>query len=202
MGREASCHCVWAGQPGECKVLLETNELVVRGAIRLSVPIALLSRVRVEGEQLFFRAGEDDVVLNLGANLAQSWAKKIAAPPPTLAAKLGISSSTQLMLIGEFETEELKAAIAEAGATEGKDVNLILALVRTNADLNYALDRYAAFANKPPIWIIYPKGPTKPLKESEIRSTLRQEGFIDTKVASVSQTLTALRFNKRALSKV
>ena len=33
--------------------------------------------------------------------------------------------------------------------------------------------------------------------ESEIRNTLRQEGFIDTKVASVSTTLTALRFIKR-----
>jgi hypothetical protein len=200
MGLEASCHCVWAGQAGECKVLLETHELIVRGAIRRSVPIASLSRVRVEGEQLFFRAGEDDVVLNLGAKLAQSWAKKITTPPPTLAAKLGISNAARLALIGEFETEELKAAIAEAGATEGKDANLILALVKTNNDLNYTLDRYPAFADNPPIWIVYPKGPGKPLSESQIRSTLRHEGFIDTKVASVSQTLTALRFIKRASS--
>jgi hypothetical protein len=200
MGREASCHCVWAGQSGECKVLLETHELIVRGPIRRSVPIASLSRVRVEGEQLFFQAGEDDVVLNLGAKLAQSWANKIAIPPPTLAAKLGISNAAHLALMGEFETEELKSAIAEAGATEGKDANLILALVKTNADLNYTLDRYAAFADNPPIWIVYPKGAGKPLSESQVRSTLRHEGFIDTKVASVSQTLTALRFIKRAAS--
>jgi hypothetical protein len=197
MGREASCHCVWAGHAVECKVLLETHELIVRGAIRRSVPIASLSRVRVEGEQLLFRAGDEDVVLNLGAKLAQSWAKKIATPPPTLAAKLEISRAAQLALIGEFETEELKAAIAAAGTTEGEDANLVLALVKTNADLNSMLDRYASYANNPPVWIIYPKGPSKPLKESEIRSTLRHEGFIDTKVASVSTTLTALRFIKR-----
>jgi hypothetical protein len=200
VGREASCHCVWAGQVVECKVLLETRELIVRGAIRRSIPIRSLNRVRVEGEQLLFYAGEDEVALNLGAKLAQSWARKIATPPPTLAAKLGVSNTAHLALIGEFETEELKAAIAEAGATEGKDANLILAFVKTSTDLNYTLDRYATFANNPPIWIIYPKGPNKPVKESEIRSTLRHEGFIDTKVASVSQTLTALRFIKRVAS--
>jgi hypothetical protein len=200
VGREASCHCVWAGQAAECKVLLETRELIVRGAIRCRVPITSLNRVRVEGEQLLFYTGEDEVALNLGAQLAQSWARKIATPPPTLAAKLGVSITAHLALIGQFETEELKAAIAEAGATEGKDANLILAFVKTSTDLNYTLDRYATFANNPPIWIIYPKGSNKPVQESEIRGTLRHEGFIDTKVASVSQTLTALRFIKRAAS--
>lgn len=104
------------------------------------------------------------------------------------------------MLIGEFETEELKTAIAASGSTDGKEASLILALVATNRDLNYALDRYAALACSPPVWIIYPKGPNKPIGETEIRSTLRHEGFIDTKVASVSTTLTALRFIKRAAS--
>jgi len=197
MGREANCDCQWAGQQAPCKVLLETHELIVRGAIRRSVPIASLSRVQVEGEQLLFSSGEDEVALNLGAKLAQSWAKKIATPPPTLAAKLGISNTTHLALIGDFETEELKAAIAEASTTESKDANLILALVKTNTDLNYALDRYAAFANNPPIWIVYPKGSNRPIGETGIRSTLRHEGFIDTKVASVSTALTALRFLKR-----
>ena len=200
MGKEATCHCQWANREASCKVLLETHELIVRGAIRRRIPIATLTHVSVRGGQLHFRAGEEEVVLNLGSALAQSWAKKIAAPPPTLAAKLGISTATHLMLIGEFETEELKTAIAASGSTDGKEASLILALVATNRDLNYALDRYAALACSPPVWIIYPKGPNKPIGETEIRSTLRHEGFIDTKVASVSTTLTALRFIKRAAS--
>ncbi|HEX4319852.1 MAG TPA: hypothetical protein VHZ52_03055 [Acidobacteriaceae bacterium] len=198
MGREATCECRWANESASCKVLLETTELIVRGPIRHRVAIASLTQVKVQGEELIFRAGGDEVVLSLGEKLAQSWARKIASPPPTLAAKLGISEESHLLLLGEFESEELKSAISVAGSCEGKNANLILVRVKTAADLNFALDRYAAQPSQPPIWVIYPKGAGTPLPEREIRSTLRHEGFIDTKVASVSASLTALRFIKRA----
>jgi hypothetical protein len=197
MGREATCDCQWAGESAACKVLLETHELIVRGPIRRRALIASLTKVSVEGDRLQFRAGEDQVSLALGANLAQSWAKKLTAQPPSLAAKLGISKDSHLLLIGDFDTEELHSAVATAATMGGKSTNLILVRVKTIADLNYALDRYATQSANPPIWIIYPKGPGKPVNESEIRGVMRREGFIDTKVASVSTTLTALRFVKR-----
>lgn len=197
MGREATCQCQWAAEAAECKVLLETSELIVRGSIRRRVPIASLTQVAVRGDLLTFHAGKDKVALTLGSDLAQSWAKKIATPPPTLAAKLGITPASHLLLIGKFETEELKTAITEAASREAQSPDMVLAHVKTNADLNYALDRYRTLPDTPPIWFIYPKGANKPLGEAEIRSTLRHEGFIDTKVASVSSTLTALRFIRR-----
>jgi hypothetical protein len=197
MGREASCQCQWGKEVAECKVLLETHDLIVRGPIRQRVPIASLTQVTVEGSQLRFCAGEDEVALHLGAAVAQSWAKKIATPPPTLAAKLGISKTTRLALIGEVEAEELKSAIGVASSSDGKIADLIIACVKTKADLNYTLDAYSTYPDNPPIWLIYPKGSDKPLKESEIRSTLRHEGLMDTKVTSVNQTLTGLRFIKR-----
>jgi hypothetical protein len=48
-----------------------------------------------------------------------------------------------------------------------------------------------------PIWFVYPKGPGHPLNESAIRALLRANGMMDTKVASVSDKLTAIRFNLR-----
>jgi hypothetical protein len=48
-----------------------------------------------------------------------------------------------------------------------------------------------------PIWMVYAKGPGHPLNESAIRSYLRTNGMMDTKVASVSSELTALRFTIR-----
>jgi len=197
MGREATCDCQWAGEFAPCRVLLETHELIVRGPIRRRALISSLTEVSAHGEHLTFRAGQDQVSLNLGANLAQSWAKKLTSQPPSLASKLGISKDSQLLLIGEFESEELQSAFATAASTDGKSANLILASVKTNADLDYALDRYAACPARPPIWIVYPKGPDKPINESDIRTAMRHEGFIDTKVASVSTALTALRFTKR-----
>jgi hypothetical protein len=197
MGREATCECRWANHAGQCKVLLETHELILRGSISRRVPVATLTHVAVQGEQLLFHSGEDAVALTLGADQAKSWARKIATPPPTLAAKLGISSATHLLLIGELESQELEIAIAEAAKADSKKPNLILAGVRTVTDLNYILDIYRSHPSNPPIWIVYPKGRDKLLGETEIRNTLRHEGFIDTKVASVSTALTGLRFIKR-----
>jgi hypothetical protein len=197
MGSEATCHCEWANDTGHCKVLIEPPELILRGSIKRRVPLASLNDISAQGGQLVFYAGEDKVSLDLGHDLAKSWAKKIATPSPSLASKLGITAATHLLLIGKLEGEELQSAIAQAPSTEGGNADLILAGVRNADDLNYTLDRYAVLFNKPPIWIIYAKGPKKPIGETEIRDVLRREGFVDTKVASVSATLTALRFIKR-----
>jgi hypothetical protein len=199
MGREASCHCNWAGEAGTCKVLLESTELIVRGVIRRRVALSALREVSVEAEQLTFRVDGEDVSLRLGSDVAQRWAKALAAPPPSLAKKLGISRASNVLLIGEIEGDELKAAVAEAAHVNGKDVNLILACVNTNAELDRALEQANLHAaGSGPIWVIYPKGSGQRISESAVRESLLSWGFIDTKVASVSAKLTALRFLKRA----
>jgi hypothetical protein len=200
MGREATCHVQWAGEAGPAKVLLESKELIVRGSGKLarrSVSLASLTQIEVQGEMLCFRADAEAVAITLGAAQALSWAKKLATPPPTLAAKLGIGAATRLALIGEFDDGELAEAIAEAASTESRQPDLMLALVKNTADLNFALDVHEGFAAHPPVWIVYPKGAGKAIGETEIRDTLRRAGLMDTKIASVSAALTALRFNWR-----
>jgi hypothetical protein len=195
MGREATVQCRWAQEVGLCKVLLETHELIVGGALRRRVPITSLTDVSVENEELHFKVDGDIVSLSLGSALAQRWAKAIATPPPTLASKLGISSTPRLRILGETDSEELQAAIAEAASTDGKAANLILASVRTLIDLEHAVNRLPKRpSDLVPLWIVYPKGGTNGFGETSVRETLRQRGFIDTKIASVSSQLTALRF--------
>ena len=200
MGREATCQIQWAAESGLAKVLLETRDLVVRGSGNLrrrAVPIASLTQITVEGSLLRFRAGEDEVSLDLGSEQARNWAKKLTNPPPTLAVKLGISAQTRLAFFGELESEEIQAAISQGKAVKGREVDLLLAGIATPDGLREFLATYRSYPSQPPFWIIYPKGPRKPLPETEIRSALRSLGFIDTKVASVSATHTALRFIKR-----
>jgi len=204
MGREATVECQWGDESGQCKVLLESRELIVRGAIRRRVAIASLAQVSAEENRLHFRAGADEVFLDLGSKAAQSWAKAIATPPPSLAVKLGISKTSHLLLIGGFEDAALKAAIAEVpsstrGGAPKLETTLVLASIRTGADLDHLLDHLSAFSPlAPPLWIIYPKGKKAEVGEATIRETLRSRGFIDTKVASVSEQLTALRFIARS----
>jgi hypothetical protein len=198
MGREANCLCSWAEESGPCKVQLETHELIVRGTIRRRVPLEELKDISVLGDQLRFRAGQDHVVLKLGPELALSWAKKMSTPPPTLASKLGITSSSRVRQCGALLPPELQVALAQAASVDSNDPTLILAGVYSSADLSIVLARHSCTPGNPPLWVIYPKGPGHAINESEIRAALRAAGLIDTKVASVSPTHTALKFIRRA----
>jgi hypothetical protein len=194
MGREATCHCKWGAEEADCKVLLETGELILRLGMRRRVPWAEMSAVSARDNKLHFNVGPDRVELNLGPAIAQRWAKVITSPLPTLAHKLGISNTTKLAVIGKVKSEELKAAIAEGSLSRKGDADLILICVNSQLEL----DRYLPGKTySKPLWIIYPKGSTSGVKESAVRTLLRSQGFIDTKIASVSADLTALRFVSR-----
>ncbi len=198
MGREATCHCKWGDEEGDCKVLLESGELILRLGIRRRVPLSSLAGVSARGEKLLFRVGREPVELRLGPEVAERWAKAIATPLPTLAGKLGISRATKLLVIGNIESEELRGAIAEAGALEESEANLILICATSRSAMDHALAQYVkGKICSGPLWLVYPKGPSSEVKESALRELLRSHGFIDTKVASVSAKLTAIRFTKR-----
>jgi hypothetical protein len=194
LGREATCHCKWGDEQGDCKVLLEGTELIFRQGIRRRVPISALTGVAAVGENLVFHTGRDRVQLRLGLDAAQRWVKAINTPPPSLAGKLGISATTRLAVLGDVRSEELEAAIAEAGSLSGKEADLILICVDSERALNQCFKGVTSSAS---LWIVYPKGPDSSLKASAVRELFRSRGFIDTKVASVSAKLTALRFKKR-----
>jgi hypothetical protein len=194
MGREAKCHCKWGAEQADCKVLLETGELILRLGIRRRVPWTEMAAVSARGSTLHFQVGPDHVELSLGPEVARRWAKIITSPLPTLSHKLGIAANTKLSIIGNVQSKELEAAIAEGTSATGKDADLILICVNSQLEL----DRYLAgktYSN--PLWIIYPKGPASAVKESSVREILRSQGYIDTKVAAVSAKLTALRFVSR-----
>jgi hypothetical protein len=198
MGREAVCTCDWAGTVAEVKALLETGELILRGDIRRRAPFSKIEDVRVRSDSLCFKAGGEAVELVLGAEMAAKWAATITSPPPSLARKLGITDRMVVLVIGRSDDEYLKAALAEAGRVSCKDGDLIVACVDTPESLQSVLqEARAALGEGVPIWIVYAKGPGHALNETAIRALLRGIGLMDTKVASVSSALTALRFNLR-----
>jgi hypothetical protein len=198
MGREAVCTCDWAGTVAEVKALLETRELILRGDIRRRVPFSEIKNVRVQADGLCFKVGREAVQLVLGASVAAKWAAIVTSPPPSLARKLGIAKTTVVRTIGAIENDELKTALAEAARVSARGADLILACVDTPESLRAALKQArAALAKGVPIWTVYAKGPGHALNETAIRSLLRENGLMDTKVASVSSALTALRFKLR-----
>jgi hypothetical protein len=195
MGREAICDCTFDGTTTKVKALLESEELILRGDIRLRAPLHALHHVRVESESLCFNLDEGPVRLDLGAAAAKSWAKKIKSPPPSLADKLGITGKT-VRTIGPTSDRALDSALSSAARISTRNPDLILAYVDTLESLAVTLrEAKAQLARSIPIWLVYRKGPGHSLNESAIRTCLRANGLMDTKVASVSAELTALRFN-------
>ena len=150
--------------------------------------------VAARGSKLVFHVGRDQVELHLGPEGVQRWAKAIVAPLPDLASKLGISSTTRLSVLGNVDSEELEAALAQGTVVRGKAVDLTLICANTQAEVDQHFGRRTWSG---PLWIVYPKGAKSEVKESQVRELLRSRGFIDTKVASVSARLTAIRFVKR-----
>ncbi|WP_162601180.1 DUF3052 family protein [Occallatibacter savannae] len=198
MGREATCTCAWNGKKSTVKALIEPPELILRGELRRRVPIGQMQFIKAERGQLHFTFSGESVTLFLGEEHAAKWADALLRPPPTLAKKLGITAETIIWMIGSIDDESLKSALAQAKAVSKSEGDLILAPVDTPAELHSALMRAAnQLITGTPIWFIYPKGPGHPLNENLVRSTALAAGIVDTKVASVSPTLTALRFNKR-----
>jgi len=195
MGREAICDCTFAGTTTKVKALLESEELILRGDIHLRAPLHTLHHVRVESESLCFNLDVGPIRLNLGAAAAKSWAKKIKTPPPSLADKLGITGKT-VRTIGPMSDRALDSALTSAALISARNPDLILSYVETPESLATTLrEAKAQLARSIPIWLVYRKGPGHPINESAIRTTLRAQGLMDTKVASVSPELTALRFN-------
>ena len=193
MGREAVCTCDWNGTVAEVKALLETNEIILRGAIRKRVPFNEIKNVNTNADRLNFNVAGEAVQLVLGS-AAEKWAAAINNPPPTLARKLGITDTTVVRVIGEVCDEALNEALA-AAKIANKDAGLILAYVDSPESLNAALrDAKAQLHKGVPIWMVYAKGKGHAINETTVRSLLRENGMIDTKVASVSAKYTALRF--------
>jgi len=201
MGREAACRCKWGAEEGDCKVLLESGELIFRQGIRCRVPLSVIAGVAAHDNKLVFDVGQDRVELALGSAAAQRWAKAMASPPPTLASKLGISPAIRLETVGDIQSDDLRAAIAETGACASKagaKPDLTLFCVNSKPEADRLLYPYLAEeTHNGPLWVVYPKGSSSGVRESEVRELLRSHGFIDTKVVSVSAKLTALRFVRR-----
>lgn len=188
MGRETLCHAEWPGGAGEIRALLETRELILRGELRRTLKLDALENVRVEGDTLAFRHRDEAIALHLGEAMAQSWATKIATPPPTLAAKLGIID-VAVRVVGEIDDPELQAALGQAASGTPA---LTVAQIADAA----ALDRAVAAAADGPLWLAYVKGKASPYSEAAVRTEMRSRGWIDVKVASVSERLTATKFVK------
>jgi len=191
MGLEAYCACRWNGGAGTVKALLEPRELILRGDLKRTLPLTALTEIGVAGDELRLSIDDEELALTLGAGPAARWAKKLATPPPTLAHKLGIGPEAKAQAIGPIDDAALREALREGQATGTGDSALSIAVVADAAALDHALRVHGV---RGPLWLVYAKGRRVGFGAGAVRELMRRAGYIDTKVAAVSDGLSATRY--------
>jgi len=203
MGREASC-TARVGAPdrqesAEVKALLESTTVVLRGDIKRRWAIAALQNLRLDGEELRFEADGEAVALVLGEKEGERWLKKLQTPPPTLAAKLGVSADNPALLIGPT-VGTLDPALAEALAngltTNPRQARMLVAVLSKPSELERMAEFHASMICKT-VWVVHPKGPGASPSDAEVRTAMRGWGYVDNKTSAVSDALTATRYVRR-----
>lgn len=197
MGLEAESELITTSETVHVKALLESDALILRGAVKKTLPRTEISDPRAVDGQLLFEHHGTPYALALPDGQAAKWAKKLTTEPPSLAGKFGLDATHKVLVWGKSDDTELKAAIDGAVTDDATEATQALAIALTPSDLSAALGHLTQILPHAPVWIVYPKGARSTLPESTVRDHLRSLGFIDTKACAVSQTLTATRFSPR-----
>lgn len=100
MGREATVWLTYGEAAGEGRVLLESDDLILRGRVKARIPRAALAHARVDGPDLVIDAPGGPLRLSLGAVEAGRWLTALSKPAPTLPDKLGVKAGTRLWAWG------------------------------------------------------------------------------------------------------
>ena len=198
MGYETKCRARVTDASGAVReadstVLLETDELIVRGDARIKIPRVSIERVAVRGGTLTVTAPQGVVAMTLGENAAK-WMKKIQEPPKQLIDKLDVKPEAKVWLLGVDE----KTLI---GQLEERTSRLLRGPTATSVDVAFVgvesekeLDRIAraarAMIDSGAIWVVHRKGPSG-VADTTIFAKAKALGLTYTKVARVSDTHTA-----------
>jgi hypothetical protein len=196
MGREAVCTVRYRGESAEGKALLETGELILRGAVRARIPRARLERAAVEGGTLTLIADGSPLELDLGEKEAAAWLRALAKAPPTLAEKLGVGPARRAYVPRPVRDAELQAALAGAMATSADAAAVIVAELDGVAAFDAAVEIALAHPLLP-VWFVQAKGKASAPTDADVRTRLRALGYVDTKSCAVSARMTATRYARR-----
>ena len=194
MGSEAICNINWNGVNYNCKVLLETNEIIVRGDLKLKIPFQSIREVKCDSGNLLVCSDKGTLSVSLGTS-ASRWQDKIRNPP-TLLDKLGIKSGHVVKIIGDAPVEFIELLIA-SDVRIVKEVSepssLYVLFVETVEELTMLSEIRSQMAKSDCVWVVYPKG-RKHFTQLDVLNHGRSLQLTDIKICAFSGELSALKF--------
>jgi biopolymer transport protein ExbD len=199
MGYEAKCRVQvddGKGKPriADGTVLLETDDLIVRGDARVKVPRRDVRDVTRRAGVVIVTAPGVTVGLTLGEPAASKWEQKLKEPPKRLIDKLDVKPGAKVWLL-DVESADLEAQLAERTSqlSRGKTArgcDVVFVGVERDADLPRIERAMHATTDNGAIWVIHRKG-RDGVADTTIFGKAKALNLTYTKVAKVSDTHTA-----------
>ena len=195
MGNEANCKVQVGKRRSEGKALLETSEILFRGEFRLKIPFSAIKSAKAVDGELRLQTVEGLAVFHLGKT-AEKWCDKILHPKSRIE-KLGVKSSAEVSLLGDFDAEFLddlgKLTKSVSKGKVARDSQWIFFAADSKEDLGDLPRISKSMKDAAALWIVYPKG-RKDITENNVLAGGRKAGLKDVKVVGFSPTHTALKF--------
>jgi len=199
MGYETRCRVRVSDASGvreatSATVLLETDELVVRGEARVRVPRTAIERVTSRAGVVTIVSPAATVSLSLGADAAAKWQQRLGEAPKQLIDKLDVKPGAMVWL-SHVTDETLVTQVSErAGkvvrARGSARCDVVFVQVDDTAQLDRVDRAAAAIAPGGAVWVVHPKGKSG-VADTVIFARAKALGLTYTKVARVSDALSA-----------
>jgi hypothetical protein len=193
MGAESPCVAHFGGQRSEGKALLETDHLLFRGAFRLEIPHASITKLDAADGTLRITFPDGTAIFELGPSAAK-WAEKIRKPR-SLLDKLGVKPGMRVAVIGIDDEEFLEQLAGRtsdvATRTPKKETDIVFFGATTVTDLGRLEKLRGYLAPAGAIWVVHTKGKGAAFKDVDVFAAAKQARLVDVKVASFSATHTA-----------
>jgi hypothetical protein len=178
---------------GEGTVLLEGDELIVRGDARTRVPRAAIRDVAAAGGALTVRWDAGELTLQLG-DAAAKWAAKLREAPKLVVDKLDVKAGATVSVVGVDDAEllaqlEARAARVVRGRADPSSDVVLLGVTR-EGDLLEIATVAATLGDRAALWVVHPRG-VREVQDTAVFAAATAAGLTYTKVARVSETHTA-----------
>jgi hypothetical protein len=195
VGNELKCTVRFGKQSSEGKAVLETSEVLFRGAFRLNVPFASIKSVKAVDGELRLETANGLAVFEIGV-AAEKWCEKILHPKSRIE-KIGLKPGAKISLLGGFhadfleELKQLAGSVTTDKAAAGSEAVFFAA--DSEKELSQVAKVRKSLKGATALWIVYPKG-QKGITENDVIAAGRKTGLKDVKVVGFSSTHTALKF--------
>ena len=196
MGYDCICRLTLDGRTFDGVALLEHKELVFRGDVRLSIPLARVDDVQARDGTLLVSFGGRRAEFRLGEH-ADRWAKRITAPPSRMD-KLGVGKGMRIAVVG-LDDRALLEEISAQGAHVDRDpgttgLDMIFFAAEQLSDLEQLATVASRLVPHGALWLVRVKGRGAAITERESMAAGKRAGLVDVKVVSYSESRSAEKY--------